>query len=200
MFTYFIKRGRETRNYSCSSRATTAKKCKRNVMHVQSCCFANLNLFFFPWSLPLLLPSSLSKLPIVVIQKFYYHGNVTSHFSLSVHSLWVLGRLERKKKRARGARRRGKREPNRAISLFPSIPARSLLFYWEPVQRSMRMPILHSVLAASRVTLPNRDGKIYIRDSDFKLPRLMSYLNCATITSVFLSTRALDQSAREKIA
>ena len=97
------------------------------VMHVQSCCFASLNLFF-PWSLPLLLPSSLPKLPIVVIQKFCYHGNVTSHFSLSVHSLWVLGRLERKKKRARGARRRREREPNLTFSLFPSIPARSLLF------------------------------------------------------------------------
>ena len=46
VFTNFIKRGRETRNHSCDRRATTAKKCKRNVMHVQSCCFANLNLFF----------------------------------------------------------------------------------------------------------------------------------------------------------
>ena len=29
---------------SSCSRATTAKKCKKNVMHVQSCCFANINL------------------------------------------------------------------------------------------------------------------------------------------------------------
>lgn len=54
----------------------------------------------------------------------------------------------------------------------------------------MHTSILRSVLVASRVTLPNRDGKIYIRDSDFKLPRLMSYLNCSTITSVFLLTIA----------
>ena len=35
---------------------------QRNV-HVRSCCFANLNLFFLPFSLP--SPSSLLKLPVV---------------------------------------------------------------------------------------------------------------------------------------
>ena len=45
-------------------------------MHVQSSCFTNINLLLFlPFSLPLL-----PKLPLVVIQKFCYHGNVTSHF------------------------------------------------------------------------------------------------------------------------
>ena len=39
-------------------------------------------LLFLPFSLP--PPSSLLKLPIVVIQKFRYHGNLRSHFS----SLW----------------------------------------------------------------------------------------------------------------
>ena len=63
---------------------------KKSVMHVQNCCFANLNLLskpiaFLTFSLP--SPSSLLKLPIVVIQKFWYHGNVTSHFS----SLWRRG-------------------------------------------------------------------------------------------------------------
>ena len=32
---------------SCRSRATTAKKCTKSVMHVQSCCFANINLLLF---------------------------------------------------------------------------------------------------------------------------------------------------------
>ena len=40
---------------------------------------------FFCQSKPVLLvccsPSPLQKLPLVVIQKFCYHGNVTSHFS-----------------------------------------------------------------------------------------------------------------------
>ena len=45
-------------------------------MHVQSSCLTNKNLLLFlPFSLPLL-----PKLPLVVIQKFCYHGNVTSHF------------------------------------------------------------------------------------------------------------------------
>ena len=42
---------------------------------MQSCFFANLNLiisFLFAVAVP--------KLPIGVIQKFCYHGNVTSHF------------------------------------------------------------------------------------------------------------------------
>ena len=42
---------------------------------------------FLPFSLP--STSSLLKLPIVVIQKFCYHGNVTSHFSsLLLSNLW----------------------------------------------------------------------------------------------------------------
>ena len=49
----------------------------KSVMYVQSCCFA---IAFSPLSLP--SSSSLVKLPNVVIQKFCYHGNVTSHFSL----------------------------------------------------------------------------------------------------------------------
>ena len=49
-------------------------------MHVQSCCVTNIDLLLFlPFSLP--SPSLLPKLPFVVIQKFCYHGNVTSHFS-----------------------------------------------------------------------------------------------------------------------
>ena len=64
----------------CHSRATTAKKYAKNVMHVQSCCFTTINLLLFlPFSLP--STSLLAKLPFVVIQKFCYHGNVTSHFS-----------------------------------------------------------------------------------------------------------------------
>ena len=38
--------------------------------------FVNLNLFLFCCS-----TSPLQKLSVVVIQKFCYHGNVTSHFS-----------------------------------------------------------------------------------------------------------------------
>ena len=45
------------------------KNMQKSVMHVQSCCFTKINLLLFlPFSLP--SPSSLPKLPFVVIQKF----------------------------------------------------------------------------------------------------------------------------------
>ena len=55
------------------------RKEQKSVMRVQICCFANnshcLNC----------------KLPIVVIQKFCYHGDVTSHFSLLCSLAVILG-------------------------------------------------------------------------------------------------------------
>ena len=59
-------------------------------MQVQSCCFASIKLIaFLPLSLPSL--SSLLNLHIVVVQKFCYHGNVTSfYFSLLTFCfLWL---------------------------------------------------------------------------------------------------------------
>ena len=48
------------------------------MMQVQSCCFANINLFFFAVAVAVIV----AKVPaIVVIQKFCYHGNRMSHFS-----------------------------------------------------------------------------------------------------------------------
>ena len=57
------------------------KNVQKSVMHVPCCCFTNnINLLLFsPFSFP--SPSLLPKLHFVVIQKFCYHGNVTSHFS-----------------------------------------------------------------------------------------------------------------------
>ena len=56
-------------------------------MHVQSCPFANLNLLLFCCS-----PSLFEKLSTVVIKKFCYHGNVTSHPPL--YFLGVQSRFE----------------------------------------------------------------------------------------------------------
>ena len=68
VFTYSVKRVHVT------------VLCKKSVMHVQSCCFTNINLLLFlPFSLP--SPSLLPKLLFVVIQKSCYHGNVTSYSS-----------------------------------------------------------------------------------------------------------------------
>ena len=54
-------------------------------MHLQSCCFA---IAFSPFSLLSILSSV--KLPNVVIQKFCYHGNMTTHLSslLRESKLW----------------------------------------------------------------------------------------------------------------
>ena len=80
VFTNSIKRAREIRKFHVVVVQRRQRNVQKSMMHVQSCCFAHINLLFFlPFSLP--LPSLLLKLPIVVIQKCCYHGNVTSHFS-----------------------------------------------------------------------------------------------------------------------
>ena len=74
MFTYSVKLAHVTVVQQ------QLKNMQKSVMNVQSCCFTAINLLLFlPFSLP--STSLLAKLPFVVIQKFCYHGNVTSHFS-----------------------------------------------------------------------------------------------------------------------
>ena len=74
MFTYSVKLAHVTVVQQ------QLKNMQKSVMNVQSCCFTTINLLLFlPFSLP--STSLLAKLPFVVIQKFCYHGNVTSHFS-----------------------------------------------------------------------------------------------------------------------
>ena len=81
VFTYSIKRAREVRKFHVAVVQRWLKNVQKSVMHVSSCCFTNINLllFFLPFLLPSLL--SLPNVPFVVIQKFCYHGNLTSHFS-----------------------------------------------------------------------------------------------------------------------
>ena len=74
VLTYSIKRARETRMFYVAVVQQRLRNVQKSVMHVQSCYFANLNLLLF-------CCSPLQKLPVVVIQKFCFHGNVTSHFS-----------------------------------------------------------------------------------------------------------------------
>ena len=65
----------------CRSRATTTKKCTKKML-VPSCCFANQNLLLFCLSLCRSRRRFVSSLFMVVMQKFCYHGKVTSHFAL----------------------------------------------------------------------------------------------------------------------
>ena len=131
MFTYFMKRGRETRNYSCSSRATTAENCKRNVMHVQNCCFANLKLFFSRDRCRCrrrCLSSLLLWSQNFVTMVTWRHTSLYQCALSSVEASLCFREAGEKQKRMGGARRHGEREPSLTFSLFPSIPARSLLF------------------------------------------------------------------------
>ena len=91
LFTYSVKRAREIRKAYVAVLQRWLKNVPKSVMHVQSCCFTKVNLFLFfflPFSLPSL--SLLLKLPSVVIQKFCYHGQVTSDFSSLLNSLRLI--------------------------------------------------------------------------------------------------------------
>ena len=80
VFTYSVKQVHEIRKFHLPVVQRWLKNVQKSVMHVQSCCFANINLLLFlPFSLP--SPLLLPKLPFVVIQKFCFHGYLTSHFS-----------------------------------------------------------------------------------------------------------------------
>ena len=88
VLTYSIKWAREIRKFHVAVVQQWTRNVQNSVMHVQRCFFyfANLSLLFVCCS-----PSPLQKLSIAVIQKFCYHGNVTSHFSsllifLDLHS------------------------------------------------------------------------------------------------------------------
>ena len=51
---------------------------QKSIMHVQGYSFADINLFLFAVFVDVAV--IVAKFPIAVIQKFYYHGNMTSHF------------------------------------------------------------------------------------------------------------------------
>ena len=74
------KAGSVKSEVSCRSRVMMAIKCAKKRHARAQLLFTNINLLpFLPFSSP--SPSLLTKLPFVVIQKFLYHGNVTSYFS-----------------------------------------------------------------------------------------------------------------------
>ena len=76
VLTYSIKWAHEIRKFHVAVVQEWLRNVQKRMMLVQSCSFANLDLLLF-----CCLPLPLQKLPIVVIHKFCYHGNVTSHLS-----------------------------------------------------------------------------------------------------------------------
>ena len=85
MFTYSIKQACDIRKVHVVVVQQWLRNVQKSIMHVQSCCFAYLNLCLFCCS-----PLSLQKLPILVVQKFYYHGNKTSQFTSPFSYLFSL--------------------------------------------------------------------------------------------------------------
>ena len=85
MFTYSINQAHEIRKVHVVVVQQRLRNEQKSIMHMQSCCFACLNLCLFCCS-----PSSLQNLPIVVIQKFYYHGNMTPQFTSPFSYLFSL--------------------------------------------------------------------------------------------------------------
>ena len=47
LFTYSIKRAREIRKFQVSDLQRRLRNVQKSVMHLQSCCFANINRLFF---------------------------------------------------------------------------------------------------------------------------------------------------------
>ena len=76
VLTYSIKRAREIRKFHVAVVQQRLRNVQKRVTRVQRCFFANLNLLFFA-----VRSRRCKDSLIVVIQKFCYHGNVTSHFS-----------------------------------------------------------------------------------------------------------------------
>ena len=69
VLTYLIKWASKIRKFHVAVVQQRLRNEQTSLMHVQSCSFANLKPLLF-----LLL----QKLPVVVIQNFCYHSNVTS--------------------------------------------------------------------------------------------------------------------------
>ena len=78
LLTYSIKQAREIRKFPVAVVQQRLRNIQKSVMHVQSCF---LPIYCKPIVFFCCSPLPLQKLPIVVIQKFCYHGNMTSHFS-----------------------------------------------------------------------------------------------------------------------
>ena len=96
VLTNSIKWARKIRKFHVS---VVQRQLQKSVMHVQSCSFATIQCIpiinlFLSFSLP--WQSSLQReLPIVVIQKICYRGNVTSHFSSLLDILYCICHIKK---------------------------------------------------------------------------------------------------------
>ena len=96
VLTFFVKRVRKSRKFHVAAVQRQLRNVQKRVMHVQSCCFGDINLLLVTSSLCRRRRGCLSSL-LVVIKKFCYHGNVTSHFpqlKITFRDFRLLARME----------------------------------------------------------------------------------------------------------
>ena len=96
VLTFFVKRVRKSRKFHVAAVQRRLRNVQKRVMHVQSGCFGDINLLLVTSSLCRRRRGCLSSL-LVVIKKFCYHGNVTSHFSqlkITFRDFRLLARME----------------------------------------------------------------------------------------------------------
>ena len=80
VLTYFVKWVYEIGKFHIAAMQWWLRNKQKKWCRVAELLFCRYKpIAFSQFSLP--LPASLLKLPIVVIQKFCYHGNMTSHFA-----------------------------------------------------------------------------------------------------------------------
>ena len=75
----FRARAHEIRKFHVAVVQPRLRNVQKSVMHAQSCCFANKPVALFAVLFTVAFAVVLAQLAIVVIQKFCYHVNVTSH-------------------------------------------------------------------------------------------------------------------------
>ena len=96
VLTFFVKRVRKSRKFHVAAVQRRLRNVQKRVMHVQSCCFGDINLLLVTSSLCRRRRGCLSSL-LVVIKKFCYHGNLTSQFSqlkITFRDFRLLARME----------------------------------------------------------------------------------------------------------
>ena len=89
MFTYSIKRAREIRKFHVVVVQRRQNKCTKYCDARAKLLFVNINILFFAVLLAVAV-----VFDFVVIQKYCYHGNVTSHLSITtfyiIYGRWYL--------------------------------------------------------------------------------------------------------------
>ena len=81
LFTDSIRRAHAVRKFPDAAAQRRLRNVQKSAMHVQSCCFVNVNLLLFSFLNCCRPRRRCLSSPLFLIQKFCYHGTVTSPLS-----------------------------------------------------------------------------------------------------------------------